>query len=359
MIRGASKRSSRRLSFQSLTSGRQTLEVMQQIMGNLKNVQDYHVEFSCDDNLLAFQYALPALILGWTIFGTKLTSLTLDVPLEGLRDFIHPCLRFRQLTALTIRLSKSNPDSDCTTIIKEVLKPFINNHHASLAALVLTSINNFDFSALLLGLHHFPYLSKLTISHPFVSLQETATSGLRHILALHSGGLRELGLRFHTPPNTYAQLPSSPSWFGLPFFQITLSGLEVLDLTLRDQQDDVPWAISYLRNFRQTLRSLTLRNYTFRSQEVESLVVEFEEGYLEMLDITIDVLYPRLMDRLAETLVGLEDLRLQFGGFDLDKPTKNQGQQGHNATTNSKTVRFRHLPCVRPPLHSGGWGGGI
>ncbi|TFK65118.1 hypothetical protein BDN72DRAFT_962730 [Pluteus cervinus] len=312
--------------------GREALEAMLQIVGNLSNVTTYNLEFWARESLSALRQVLPVLTLAWKVFGDKLTSLTLDIPLDGLQDLLHPSLRLRRLTSLTLRLTKSSVATDSTSVIRHLLVPFVNQHHATLTTFVLTSFEHFDFSAFLLGLHHFPYLSKLTISHPFVSFQQSDTLGLRHVLAVHSAGLRELNLRFHTPLNTWAQLPSSPAWYGQEFFGITFSGLEVLDLGLRDVPEDVPWTINYLRNFRQSLTSLTLRDYHFSFQEAATVANLFTAGFLQKLDIAVDNLYPQLIDVFADRLPVLSELYLVFESFlPADGVTSNESLDEPNA----------------------------
>ncbi|KAF8656955.1 hypothetical protein AX16_002310 [Volvariella volvacea WC 439] len=319
----SSKSAEKRMPFPSETAVANITDMIQKMTG----VTSYSIEFWNRQPLDSLHFALPVLRSAWSTFGDVLTELNIDVPLQGLSNFLDESLTFTSLRAFSIRLTKMPQStlSSSTEIISHKIIPFMNNHVYTLEKLSMTTIEGFDFSAFLPSLQHFPYLAKVHISHPFVSLQQTNTSGLRYFLAIHSGCMKDLNLQFHLPPNTIPKIPSSASWYSQDFFRVYLNSLESLELSLRGNPGDATSVLSYLDTLKSTLTSLTLRDHPFSLQEVRPLVRLFQHtGILRSLTIEVAYITPQLLDVFAVGLPSIQRLTLTCEAFTDEGPSQNR-----------------------------------
>ncbi|KAG5719102.1 hypothetical protein E4T56_gene2104 [Termitomyces sp. T112] len=243
----------------------------------------------------------------------ELRNLILDIMLEGYQS-LSPTIVFPMLERLDIVLSHAYCSTDHKSILDNVLAPFVNNHHATLRILHLSTLRSlyiFDIPSFLSNLRHYPQLETFGLWHPFVSIRQSDSAGVTHILRLHSEHLLELSLHAKGPIQ-YSMYPTADQWYAQEFLQVKLPKLQVLDLDI-ELYPDIVQTTSYLGQFRHSLLSLKLSVNMLSYEDVKEIAQTFSEqdGLLE-LQMSIDVLSPHLLSLLASELPSLEILVLEF-----------------------------------------------
>ncbi|KAG6909017.1 hypothetical protein DXG01_002403 [Tephrocybe rancida] len=248
-----------------------------------------------------------------------LRILTLDIMVEGYQS-LAPTTVFPVLEILTIALSHAYCSTDSKFIIHNVLAPFINNHHSTLCTFNLSTLHSpytFDIPAFLLDLRHFSRLRSFSLRHPFVSIRQSDSAGVSHILRLHSEQLLELSLHAKGPIR-YSMYPTAEQWYAQEFLQIQLPKLQVLDLDIELYPDIIRTA-SYLGQFRDSLISLKLAVNTLSYDDVQHIAETFSrQDRLTELRMSIGALSLQIFALLAKKLPALEILFLEFDELDMD-----------------------------------------
>lgn len=70
--------------------------------------------------------------IDWNAFGSTLGHLVLFLSLDGYRYAITPTLLFPALQNLKISSNEDDTTRDGTKVFRDLLIPFINNHHSTL-----------------------------------------------------------------------------------------------------------------------------------------------------------------------------------------------------------------------------------
>ena len=250
-----------------------------------------------------------------------LCCLTLSISLECYGDGFTSVLVLPRLRELNITLSEDRftYNRDSVAHLRNTVIPFINNHHDTLESLKLTLVECSSFGTpCLLGLCHFPRLRTFEFYHypiTAISLDHILdTSGLRHILEIHSSGLGALGLDvLFSGSLTDSRLASER--YAREIFQVALPYLKSLKLGTGFFWD---WqrTSAYLPRFGQSLTTLTLSesDIRFSYSDAKAVADAFsDQGHLQSLDMSVHFLSPDLIDLLAATLPGLHILELGFG----------------------------------------------
>ncbi|TFK33986.1 hypothetical protein BDQ12DRAFT_657405 [Crucibulum laeve] len=303
--------------YEAVNTKSSPVEILLQIVGSLSNVTTLHLECAdYADNLDWFMYAMPFVMAGWGAFGHILQRLTLEVPVESMREVLPTALRLDNLEELHVKLSVAEPETDTTDIIRTSLVPFINNHHRNLSSFSVSAIEQLDFTALLGDLVYMPRLTKFSVSQLFVSMDQTDTAGLARFLDMHGRNLRDLNVQFYTKKATPAKFPEQTEWFAQPFYSVVLPRIEALSLGLLDFP---AWSLhgttSYISQFRDTLSSLSIKNIKLSYEEVESLItVVAPTPNVKMRHLTLVLRHisPQLFNILSLKLPDLEELSLKF-----------------------------------------------
>ena len=286
-------------------------EMLLQSIGSMSNVRQFIL---CNSHIWQphprdLGYLLRMVVTtGRATFGNTLRSLTLNLSLEGYHYALTPALLFPNLEALSVTLSMT---SDGRKLLRDLLIPFINVHHSTLLslALVLGTFGETDLSPYLLEIHHLSHLQKLDFYYGFTSSHNVATSGLQHILRMHSNELRELSLGFGI---TYLGI-SSVEWFAQECFRVPLPHLQSLSLKSGCWWD-VGLTAVWLRQFEASLSCLILDRWRFSFRQVETIVNVFTRRGLHTLYLSVHHMTPELVDMLERTLPGLLFLQLKFAG---------------------------------------------
>ncbi|KAG6864931.1 hypothetical protein C0991_006282 [Blastosporella zonata] len=289
-------------------------------LSNLASLNLYSRGYNnCEDLKLAMTYIRPALAS-----FKELRVLTLDIMVEGYQSLSLTTV-FPLLENLHITLSNAYCSTDSKSIIDNILAPFVNNHHATLRAFHLSSLRSiytFDIPAFLLKLRYFTSLKTFGLWHPFVSIRQSDSAGVRHVLHLHSEHLLELYLHAKGPIQ-YSMYPTAEQWYAQEFLQVKLPNLQVLDLDIELYPDIVQTAI-YLGQFQSSLITLRLSVNTLSYEDVKHIAETFSiQDRLKELCLSVGVLSLQLFALLAEKLPSLEKLFLEFnelGSNSSDEP---------------------------------------
>lgn len=294
----------------------QATAAMVEVISEMTNLTEYvHRCRDCLDlpDLVTF---LPVVKTGWTVFGHNLRVLILNVVLEGCEYILSPSLTFSRLETLIINISKAYRTTDCSKIISNLLVPFVNNHHTTLRSFEVSSYDYFDLCVLFGGLQQSANLTQLKIDYRFASLELTNTSGLHHLLQLHTTSLQEFNLQFRPVPDVFVEYPLPSKWFQQKFLQVKLPELQSLDLGMEYFATDLHRTADYLKQYQNSLTSLALRSAVFTLFEVDILISAFAgTNHLRKLDIGVFHFSATLLDLLAMKLPCLHHLELGFGRF--------------------------------------------
>jgi hypothetical protein len=248
-------------------------EVITKIIRNMSNVQEltFCPSYPRPDSLPHLrdvEYVLRIVAANaWTSFGSSLMSLTVKLSYEGYFSVLTPTLVFARLERLSVTLSEVNRTSDHTKLMCDLLIPFINNHHSTLRCLRLALISyHLNISPCLLGVHRLPHLQQLQFRHIFRDTGHINTSGLRHILEIHSDVLRDLELHFELP---YSSIPSN-EWYTEGFSDVALPRLESLTLW-PGKYLNLGRTAAYLRRLGDSLTTVILDGNTLSFSELEAI----------------------------------------------------------------------------------------
>ena len=292
-------------------------EVLLQVISSMSNVREFilcisHMWPRDFPRLRDLEYLLRKVVTaGRLTFGNTLRSLTLNLSLEGYQYALTPTLLFPHLEALSITLSTLEPTSDGRKLLRDLLIPFINTHHSTLQSLtlVLSAFGKTDLSPCLFDICHLPHLHKLDYYYGFISSQDVDTSGLQHILRMHSNTLQELSLGFGF---TYPGI-SNMEWYAQQCFRVPLPHLRSLNLGSGCWWD-VGLTAAWLQQFEASLSCLILDRWRFSFRQVETIVNVFARRGLHTLYLSVYNMTPELVDMLEKSLPGLGFLQLKFAG---------------------------------------------
>ncbi|KAG6830231.1 hypothetical protein H0H92_001671 [Tricholoma furcatifolium] len=242
-----------------------------------------------------------------------LRVLKLDIMVEGYQS-LSSRIVFPVLEHLSISLYHGYCSTDHNFILEDVLAPFVNNQHLTLRIFHLSTVHSlytFDIPSFLLKLRHLPQLKTFGFWYPFVSIRQSDSVGLSHVLRLHSQHLLELALHAKGPVQ-FSMYPTREQWYGQEFLRVELPKLQVLDLDI-ELYDDIVQTVVYLGQFRYSLISLKLFVNILSYDDIVHVVETFsQQDRLKELYVSVDVLSPQLLTLLATNLPSLETLHLEF-----------------------------------------------
>ncbi|KAG6873336.1 hypothetical protein C0995_000195 [Termitomyces sp. Mi166 len=284
-----------------------------QVVKKLYSLNHAMFEIAMKEKYRALLLESPGDILKALVILAELRSLTLDIMMEGYQS-LSPTIVFPLLERLSIVLSHAYCSTDHKSLIHNVLAPFVNNHHSTLRIFHLSTLGSlyiFDIPSFLSQLQHFPHLETFRLWHPFVSIQQSDSTGVSHVLRLHSEHLLELSLHAKGPIQ-YSMYPTAEQWYAQEFLKVKLPKLQVLDLDI-ELYPDIIQTSSYLGQFRHSLKSLKLSVNMLSYEDVREIVHTFsEQDRLSELQMAIGVLSPQLLSLLASELPSLDILFLEF-----------------------------------------------
>jgi len=150
------------------------------------------------DDLSFFCTKLDVIKAGWPIFAANLINLHLDVPLEEIHLVLLSHIRLLRLEKLSIvfRILPTSEPKLPNELIRKSLLPFLIDHGPTLRSLTFVARENLNISSMLSSLQHMPYLSRLDITHLFVSSESPSLVGLHHFLETHQSQLQHLAFNF-------------------------------------------------------------------------------------------------------------------------------------------------------------------
>lgn len=311
----------------------------QQLAACQKSLQ-YHIEkmigltaltigCSPERNLKIFNSAVPLYSTALVAHAPHLTSLTLNIPVEGYPTLISTTPPFNVLTHLNVAIHSAYHN----TMYEETLVAiagFIARHASTLTNLALDTPSTLIHPLqLFTNIPKLPHLKELSLAIWFQRLKLQYPTNVDQFLQRQAESLTGLILRFsgvyHPQDSIYYDPPPAPAVFFLhPLFQVQLSNLRSLDLKLdfwsghfcTPMNDHV---VEYLRRLQSPLAKLTISGYVFSFMQVKDIVTVFggEDSQLQSLDIPTQCLSCGLLDLLHKQLPRLTNLKLSFNSLDL------------------------------------------
>ena len=198
------------------------------------------------------------------------------------------------------------------------------------------------------SLQHMAYLSRLDITHHFVSSELPSLEGFHYFLETHQSQLQHLAFNFMGRPSSFGI--DSPGFLDQEWCRVLLPGLRSLSFGLSGFS--LPCqaaAIPYLQRYMPTVMSLTILNMHFSYDQVASILTGPTPGgcqltALRVLDIRIWCFSPALLPLLVDSAPQLRSLKLNMSAIGPDKQPERFGR-------NRVPEVGRHsLPCVSAPL---------
>jgi hypothetical protein len=290
-------------------------ELLLQVIGSMPKVKKlimFTTMKPTSPRMRAFEFCMRIIMAcGCATFGSTLRSLTLRLTYEGYMYSLKPTLVFPVLEELSIQIawSPNRPINDGANLMRNLLMPFLNNHHSTLQFLRLgfasfSPLTN--ISSHLLGMRHLPHMRKLDI---FDVSSKSDDSGLRHILEIQSNSLLELSLNFGLDART-----SRTEWYARAIFHVALPHLESLKLGSGCFLD-LGLTAAYVRRLGESLTIVMLDPDRLSFCEAEIMMNAFAgRATLRTLYLSVTNLSPELLDLLATKLPGLSFLKLTFRG---------------------------------------------
>ena len=283
-----------------------------ELMGQLCMLRTLKIEIRGQEHWYFNDSTIDFLTPGWDAFGSNLRSLQLKIPLEDLAKVLPSFPKhLGSLEDLSLSISRALFTTDETEIFRGFLIPFINTHHWGLRSLSFDVADQNNISPLLEALVPMPSLRCFKLKQPFVGEQHTNFSGLQHFFKVHRSYLTRFDLDIIP---TFTHLPITHAFFSQGCFSVPLPKLLHLSIHLRHfPKQYAGGMLSYIHQFRSTLRSLKVSHYQWTSESLRFLVEGFTPiGLLKELEVSIVEFGPDLLSTLAANLPNLEVLSLDF-----------------------------------------------
>ncbi|KAF9480945.1 hypothetical protein BDN70DRAFT_804409 [Pholiota conissans] len=303
-------------------SGPAAARILLRGITKMQNIKSLKVVHFCPDTYPYFVLALPLVNEALVSSGSRIQTLSLEVPLESYEHILPQTLKLSSLATLNVVMqshhdfAKANySDSISTTLV-----PFILRHRHTLKHLSIDiqyRHGSADLSSIFSGLNDFfSRLISLTMSIPFEYVYKP---GVHTILANHSGLIQELKLVFYPPFLRQDFLLPPDQLFSLPIFQVPLPQLKVLDLDLwmwpeTERRSATRNLVNYLFPVQEILSVLILRHHLFCADDLR-ILLDTSRGifsHLARLQISVRYLCVDLFDILASQLPTLSRLDISF-----------------------------------------------
>jgi len=285
---------------------------------------DIFLPYSSDD-LSFFCTKLDVIKAGWPIFAANLINLHLDVPLEEIHLVLLSHIRLLRLEKLSIalRILPTSEPKLPNELIRKSLLPFLIDHGPTLRSLTFIARENLNISSMLSSLQRMPYLSRLDITHLFVSSESPSLIGLHHFLETHQSQLQHLAFNF-MGRSSFFDIDIS-EFLNQEWCHVLLPGLQSLSFgfsgfTLSSEAAAIP----YLQRHIPTVTSLTIISRHFSYDQVASILTGPKSGgyqltALRALDIRIRCFSPTFLSLLVDSAPQLRSLKLNVSVIGPDK----------------------------------------
>jgi hypothetical protein len=228
---------------------------------------------------------------GWNTFGTTLRHLTLHLSVDQYYHVLTPTLVFPALQKLEIVPTEQCRDHSVNELFSDLLVPFLTNHHSTLEYLSLQLIQcgHLEVSNIA-RMSCLPRLRTLVFHQSFEYGEEVDTSWLHHILRIHSNGLREIILSFHSP-----SLRAS-KWYAQPVFHLPMPHVESLELGAGCFLD-MGLTTAYIQQFKG-LTTLSLEKVLHLCYDQATILLKAISAcdMLRTLSLSVFRLTPQLLD---------------------------------------------------------------
>lgn len=286
---------------------------------NFPNIVSFTVSrgFTCDTR------PLPSLLSNsWITLGPNLRQLTVSAQSADFPDFLPAARDMVSLEDLTLRFhnfgrtGEPNKRSDATLAFLREVSPKLHGLH------ITVQDSNYSLPPLFDSLGRFPKLISFSLLIDLDTDFLLTSSRLTQFLNKNAATLKHVRIQ----PHKCSRTPNSSD-------EVLLSNLETLSL-LPSKGWSSPASLgrdtarTYIMGSQSTLKSLYLNDYFLTLQELSSLLDLFAHApdSLKTLAIRVWDLNPQLFDMLAEKLVGLERLEIQFEYLTCDASSM-QGTQ--------------------------------
>lgn len=293
-----------------LFSSADRLDLFLQIIKNLKNVDEFEINWHLDHGSKTSAWKVAFFPEIWQSIGHQLRCLTIDIQLFKLNDVVKSCGSLPKITELdlTLRCDAAHPQPRDTAV-----PYFINKFSATLQSLSVKTIGHQELSTDLQLLGEFPRLTRLSFNVPLDAQHLSDPSGLEKLLRNHPQ-VTDLSIR-------YSRCCSDPvddglqryNWAHRLYSSDIMPALRALELGLhlpipqRATENSMLHAISRMT---KDLTSLTLVDRSLTLEEVNYLLQLFPGYRLRKLSLFARFLSPQLIDVIAKSCPHLISLVL-------------------------------------------------
>ncbi|KDR76197.1 hypothetical protein GALMADRAFT_225877 [Galerina marginata CBS 339.88] len=285
------------------------------IMGQMTSLESLKVTILSSDEHRYFNDMRTSFFdPGWTIFGSSLKDINLNIPLEDMERVL-PDPRHHQgtlpkLETLSMSLRRAVPSTEACSILLGTILPFVDQNGNNLQSMVL-SVADVDFSPLLLKIKHIRALSSFRMKLHFSTTVKIDLTSLRHFLETHQSHLTSLSLDMVFG----YYVPQPEIFFAKECLGVKLPRLKTLSLRLHHFPPTYRvGTIPFVHQFRESLVSLDLESEPlfWSLTELKDLLKEFKPNILQELSISVHVFEPALLSILFAKLPNLQALQLHF-----------------------------------------------
>lgn len=271
----------------------------------LIHVNEYHIFL---DDLSTGHPSLFLHTAMWPLFGSTLESLSIDLRLEGLQEFLPLLSGIGSLKNLQIslRCRRSGQSGEVERKAAGLIR-FINRHHHTLQSLLFSSLPVLDWFHIYNSLTYFPNLTTIDVAIPVNENDyRLHFSGLKHFLVRHNDIIQRLILKPLVTNDSNRVV-----WIGESLDDVVFGSLHTLQLSLEGRlSDSSEIAFGRIAQSAPAISSLALNDRDLLFDNAQALVIPFSGSRLTSLSFNAHILNPKLIDVLASHLPQLKKLHL-------------------------------------------------
>lgn len=269
--------------------------------------------FECCPMSLSHKIYTDIFLLGWSIFGSRLRSLSLHMTTESYSYLFAADLYLPQLERLTLDLYKSH-DVTNSNITRSSPTPFINlilRHIKTLTSLHVMSLFSIDREAFYTGIGKLPNLRTFNLEEVH---QHQELSPPTSFLLLNSAALAEFSWSLKISPNWMTtSIPPTLVKTPLEIHFPKLTNLALNITIFQHHTADTHQVMRFLARHAELLTSLTLDGECFLERNFR-----VQMSQLRTLDISVYHIKASTFPTLATHLPCLGTLTIKYENFGVD-----------------------------------------
>ncbi|PPQ69190.1 hypothetical protein CVT25_006968 [Psilocybe cyanescens] len=296
------------------------IDVISASNGNFPNVR----ELSVDGCLFFSQGPTPLPILSpsfWLPFSNNLGSLSLGGTMEEFRFMLESGHTFSSLKQLQLRFEQSYDGEGDSSVLIDIIAPFINRMNRHLEDLMVWSRSDLDISDFFISLSSLSALRRFKVKMFYTrSLRNSA--GLESIILNASPHLEKLSIR-HSSRSLGLGLESLDTLWDMPFSQWLLElisnkekfpRIQILDIYALYKPAGIHVFLDFIHKASDKLTEIIVRDRYLSPNEAMLVIGAASHcSSLTYLRLTVRTLDIALIDCLADKVPGVRRIYLAIG----------------------------------------------